>query len=134
MSHAYTFLAFDFGMKSIGVAVGQTITDSAAPLHVLKAKIGLPDWKQVEKLIDTWKPKALIVGLPLNMDGTEQPMTLHAKKFAKRLEARFQCPVHLVDERLTTWEAKNNAPPKTPPKMLHSQAARIILEQWLRSQ
>ena len=68
-----TFLGFDFGTKSIGVAVGQRITATARPLPALKAQDGKPDWNIIEKLLKEWQPEAVIVGLPLNMDGTEQP-------------------------------------------------------------
>ena len=68
-------LGFDFGMKRIGVAVGQTVTQSARPLKTIKAKEGVPDWDEIEQLIKIWQPDAFIVGIPLNMDGTEQLLT-----------------------------------------------------------
>lgn len=137
MSH-YTVLGFDFGMKHIGVAVGQTITRTATPLTSLKAVDGIPQWDEIGKLIKTWGAKALIIGLPLNMDGTEQPITAAAKKFGNRLGAHFKLPVHPVDERLTTAEAKQQlfdtagyrALDKTS---IDSFAAKLILESWLRS-
>ncbi|MGS6273841.1 Holliday junction resolvase RuvX, partial [Enterobacter hormaechei] len=70
-----TLLAFDFGTKSIGVAVGQRITGTARPLMALKANDGTPDWNLIERLLKEWQPDDVIVGLPLNMDGTEQPLT-----------------------------------------------------------
>ena len=102
----FTVLGFDFGMKHIGVAVGQTITRTANPLTSLKAINGIPNWEELNKLIKTWNAKTLIVGIPLNMDGTEQPITAAAKKFSNRLHAHYQLPVQTVDERLTTVEAK----------------------------
>ncbi len=99
-------LGFDFGDKSIGVAYGQSITQTAKPLAALKAKDGQPDWNIVEKLIKEWQPQAFIVGNPLNMDGTEQLLTLRAKKFGNKLHGRFGLPLEMMDERLTTVEAK----------------------------
>ena len=102
-----TLLAFDFGTKSIGVAVGQRITGTARPLPALKAQDGTPDWSLVERLINEWQPEAIVVGLPLNMDGTEQPLTVRARKFANRLHGRFGVAVTLHDERLSTVEARS---------------------------
>ena len=78
-------LAFDYGEKRIGVAVGQIITASANPIQALAAKSGEPDWQLVQKLIDEWQPTLVVVGSPLNMDGTEQRLTKRAHKFANRL-------------------------------------------------
>lgn len=101
-----TLLAFDFGTKSIGVAVGQRITGTARPLTAIKANDGTPDWTQFEKLLKEWQPERVIVGLPLNMDGTDQPLTDRARKFANRLHGRFGVKVELQDERLSTVEAR----------------------------
>ncbi|NVJ50257.1 MAG: Holliday junction resolvase RuvX [Gammaproteobacteria bacterium] len=134
-----TLLGFDFGEKSIGVAYGQTITQSAKPLAALKAQNGQPDWQLVEKLLTTWRPDRLVVGLPLNMDGTEQPLTLRAKKFAKRLQGRFALPVDLVDERLTTAAAKSELFEQggyraLTKQAIDSQSAVIIVESWFEQQ
>ena len=99
-------LSFDFGTKSIGIAVGQQITSSASPVKSIKAHDGQPNWDTVEAIINEWKPSLLVIGLPLNMDGSEQPMTLKAKKFANQLHGRFGLPIHLQDERLTTTDAR----------------------------
>lgn len=99
-------LAFDFGTRSIGVAVGQTITSTASPLPALKAVDGKPDWDLVSKLLKEWQPDLCVIGLPLNMDGTEQPLTARARKFANRLHGRFGVTISLQDERLTTASAK----------------------------
>ncbi|ADO47082.1 Holliday junction resolvase RuvX [[Enterobacter] lignolyticus] len=101
-----TLIAFDFGTKSIGVAVGQRITGTARPLSALKAQDGTPDWNAVEKILTEWQPDAVIVGLPLNMDGTEQPLTARARKFANKLHGRFGVKIELHDERLSTVEAR----------------------------
>ncbi|GLP97123.1 Holliday junction resolvase RuvX [Paraferrimonas sedimenticola] len=103
MSHC---LGFDYGTKSIGIAVGQAITGSASPLAALKARDGIPNWDSIEAIIKEWQPQTLVVGLPLNMDGTEQPFTARAKKFGNRLHGRFGLPVEFQDERLTTADAK----------------------------
>ncbi|AGN85670.1 MULTISPECIES: Holliday junction resolvase RuvX [Enterobacteriaceae] len=101
-----TLLAFDFGTKSIGVAIGQRITGTARPLSALKAQDGTPDWKLIEKLLKEWQPESVIVGLPLNMDGTEQPLTARARNFANKVHGRFGVQVTLHDERLSTVEAR----------------------------
>ncbi|MDC8832599.1 Holliday junction resolvase RuvX [Alteromonas gilva] len=101
-----TVLAFDFGTKSIGVAIGQEVTGTAAPLEALKARDGIPDWQQIQALYDEWQPHVVVVGLPLNMDGTSQTMTERAQKFANRLHGRFKTPVETWDERLSTADAR----------------------------
>ena len=84
-----SLMGFDFGTRSIGIATGQEVTGTASPLTSLKANEGIPDWVQLEKLLKEWQPDLLIVGLPLNMDGTEQEMTVRAGKFGQRLHGRF---------------------------------------------
>lgn len=101
-----TLLAFDFGTKSIGVAIGQRITCTARPLTALKANDGTPDWEQIGRLLKEWQPEAVVVGLPLNMDGTEQLLTARARNFANRLHGRFGVKIMLQDERLSTVEAR----------------------------
>jgi len=101
-----TVLGFDFGTKSIGVAVGQEITGTANGLAALKARDGIPDWQQVSDLVSQWQPDLLVVGLPLNMDGTNQQVTFAAKKFANRLHNLTRLPVETQDERLTTTDAR----------------------------
>lgn len=129
-------LGFDFGTHNIGVAVGQTVTGTASPLPALKAKDGQPDWQKVEKMIAEWQPKVLVVGLPLNMDGSEQPLTDQARKFANRLHGRFGLPVELQDERLTTVAAKEELFARGGYRELSkdkidSAAAQLILEDYL---
>lgn len=101
-----TFLSFDFGTKSIGVAIGQQITGTARPLNAIKAQDGTPDWSVIERLLKEWQPDAVIIGLPLNMDGSEQPLTARARKFANKIHGRFGITVTLHDERLSTVEAR----------------------------
>ncbi|WP_301098912.1 Holliday junction resolvase RuvX [Otariodibacter sp.] len=133
-----TLLAFDFGTNSIGCAVGQSITSTAQPLSAFKAKDGIPNWNIIEKILNEWKPNKLIVGLPLNMDGTEQPLTQRAKKFANRLQGRFNLPVELQDERLTTVEARYEIFSRGGFKALKkdkvdSISACLILESWFEN-
>jgi putative holliday junction resolvase len=132
-----TLLGFDFGTKRIGVAVGQMLMQTASPLCVLPAKEGVPDWKAVGKLIKDWQPDALIVGLPLNMDGTEQTLTIYAKTFGESLENQFGLPVLYMDERLSSVEARARLFEAGGYKQLKkskidSVAAQLILEDWLK--
>ncbi|UAK21997.1 Holliday junction resolvase RuvX [Kluyvera sp. CRP] len=101
-----TLLAFDFGTRSIGVAIGQRITGTARPLAAIKAQGGTPDWNVIARLLKEWQPETVIVGLPLNMDGTEQPLTARARNFANKIHGRFGVPITLHDERLSTVEAR----------------------------
>ncbi|HEX9583594.1 MAG TPA: Holliday junction resolvase RuvX [Gammaproteobacteria bacterium] len=128
---ASTLLAFDYGLKRIGVAVGQTLTGTARPLQTVAVKNHRPDWPEIEQLIETWLPDALVVGLPLNMDGTEQEMTDHARQFSHRLHGRFRLPVHLADERLTTREANWRLVEDGGGRNPDAVAAQVILEGWL---
>lgn len=134
-----TVLAFDFGTNSIGCAVGQSITGTAQGLPAFKAQDGIPNWEQIGKVIAQWQPDLLVVGLPLNMDGTEQPLTQRAKKFANRLNGRFNLPVELQDERLTTVEAKSEIFARGGFKALKKGkvdaiSACLILESWFEQQ
>ncbi len=131
---ARTLLAFDFGLKRIGVAVGQTLTGTANPLQTVAVRRDTPDWPAITRLIETWAPNALVVGMPLNMDGTEQEMTRCAKRFGRQLEGRFGLPVHLVDERLSTREAKTRLSSVGRGKAeADPVAAQVILESWLEN-
>lgn len=132
-------LGFDFGMKRIGVAVGQTVTKTARPLETILASQGIPQWDRLTKLIKIWQPDALVVGVPLNMDGTEQPLTYAAKQFAESLRERFQLPVYGIDERLSTKDARERLFKEGGFKALQdgqvdSVAAQLILQNWLSQQ
>ncbi len=100
-------IAFDFGEKRIGVAYGQCITGGASALAPLKARDGIPDWQVIAELLAYWQPDLVIVGLPLNMDGSENEMCRRARKFGNRIHGRFGLPVAMHDERLTSFEAKS---------------------------
>jgi len=99
-------LAFDYGLKNIGVASGQSETGFATARTPLKARDGIPDWDQLAALLEEWRPELVLVGLPLNMDGSESELSTRARKFARRLEGRFGIKTELVDERLSSFEAK----------------------------
>lgn len=129
-----TLLGFDFGTRRIGVAVGQRITGTARALTTLNARDGQPDWTQVEQLIATWRPDALVVGLPLQLDGSRSEITATAERFARRLHGRFHLPVHLQDERLSSYAAEQLTEGSRKRASLDADAARIILQDWLDSQ
>ncbi|EPC00665.1 Holliday junction resolvase [Litchfieldella anticariensis FP35 = DSM 16096] len=99
-------LAFDFGVRRIGVAVGNEILGQATVLEPLPARDGIPDWNEMTRLVDEWHPDLFVVGLPLNMDGSESEMSTRARKFGKRLYGRYGKPCEMVDERGSTREAK----------------------------
>jgi putative Holliday junction resolvase len=128
-------LGFDFGLRRIGLAAGQCITKTATPLPALIAKEGVPNWQEVAKFIQEWRPQALLVGIPLLMDDKEQPLTHQARKFAQSL-AQFNLPVFEVDERLSTREARSRLSEINDFKVMNhkkvdSMAACIIVETWL---
>jgi putative holliday junction resolvase len=132
-------LLFDYGLKNIGVAYGQNITQTARELIPLKARDGIPQWDAIGALLSEWQPTLLLVGLPLNMDDSESELSTRARKFGNRLHGRFGLPVQMVDERLSTREAKWEARARGhkgnyAQSPIDSIAARIILEAWLAAQ
>ncbi len=134
-----SLMGFDFGTRSIGIATGQEVTGTASPLTSVKANDGIPDWAQIEKILKEWQPDLLIVGLPLNMDGTEQEMTQRAKKFGQRLHGRFGFQVEFKDERLTTTDAKARLFERGGYRALGKSkvdavSAQLILESWMEEQ
>lgn len=133
---AKTLLGFDFGMKRIGVAIGQVVTKNARALTMVPAKEGEPDWRQLDKLIKEWQPDAMVVGIPVNMDGTKQVITERALEFAEILKDRYKLPIFEMDERLTSVEARSNVFNEGGYKALKSAqidsvAAQLILQNWL---
>lgn len=131
-----SIMAFDYGLRWIGAAVGQTLTGSASPLPALRAKDGIPQWREIEILLKEWRPDTVVVGLPLNMDGSESEMCQRARKFANRLHGRFGVQVALADERLSSFEARGDildgGSRDFKAKDVDSRSAVIILESWLR--
>jgi putative Holliday junction resolvase len=132
------YMAFDYGSRYIGIANGNSLIQTASPLSVATNNNGTPDWQQIDALIQEWLPVALLVGIPVHMDGTEQPLTGQARGFRKRLAKRYNLPTFEVDERLTTKIAsdiikQNRARGKrrkTCKADLDKIAAALILEKW----
>jgi putative Holliday junction resolvase len=123
-------LAFDYGLRRIGVAVGNALTGTATALPVLPARDGVPDWERVRRLIGEWGPTVLLVGLPLNMDGTPSAMSERAARFSRRLHGRFGIRCELMDERLSSFEARDRMAGDSGRTALDSVAACVILEGW----
>jgi putative Holliday junction resolvase len=130
-----TLFGFDFGPRKIGVAVGQTVTGSASPLTTIRSRGERPDWSRIEGLIREWQPKVAVVGLPFNMDDSETGLAPRARRFARQLQGRFGLEVHLVDERLTSLEARRQlGHAAASPGAIDAMAAKLILETWLGEQ
>ncbi|MDA7796552.1 Holliday junction resolvase RuvX [Gammaproteobacteria bacterium] len=126
-------LAFDYGTKHIGVAVGQTITGTSSPLTILNVQREGPDiWRTIVQLVEEWKPDRLLVGQPLNMDGTPSEMMKKVNKFYIKLQAQTDIPCELVDERLTSFEAKQLLEPDSKPIRIDDLAAKIFLDTWMK--
>ena len=126
-----TVLGFDYGTTKIGIAVGQSITGTANPLVIIKAKDGIPNWQTIEQITKEWQPDVFVVGWPINMDGSESEMSVRARKFANRLNGRFHRPSFLMDERLSSFEAKQQLGPEASAKgPIDSLAAALIVESW----
>ena len=132
------YLAFDYGTKRIGVAIGDAVTRAARGLGAVPQ-----DWNRIGQLLAEWSPAACIVGLPLGESGEEQPITQQARKFARELQQHFEGPVHLCDERYSSRSARDDLRGARAAGHLKrrvrqgdkdSAAARIILEQWLAEQ
>ena len=121
-------MSFDFGMKRIGVAVGQKVTQTATGLGVVQAFDGIPKWDYLDKMVLDWQPERFIVGLPINMDGSNSEMSKKAQKFSRRISSRYNTRSEMFDERLTSFEAREHDG-KTH---IDAIAAKIILESWLR--
>jgi putative Holliday junction resolvase len=131
-----TVMAFDFGLRQIGVAVGNSLLGTSQPLSILKAKEGVPDWRAVEDLVSEWRPDLLVVGEPLNMDGSTSELCERAQKFSRRLHGRLGLPVEMTDERLSSFEAKQNSREQGhrgnfKEQPIDSYAAELILQTWL---
>ena len=125
-------LAFDYGTQYIGVAVGQTITKTSSPLIVINvAREGAEIWKTISNLIDEWKPDQLLVGKPLNMDGTSSDMMKKVDPFFQKLQKISNIPCELVDERLTSFEAKQLMQKDSKDGRIDDLAAKIFLDNWI---
>lgn len=126
-------LAFDFGTRRIGVASGQLITRTATPLQTIHSRDSKPDWAAITRLIEEWQPIALIVGLPLSLDGKETAMSTAARRFGNQLHGRYNLPVHWIQEQLSSSEAEQRQArmPHHGTAGLDGIAAQIILETWM---
>ena len=122
-------LAFDFGTKKIGVAVGQTLTKTSSPLTIIFNKKNKINWQEIEEVINEWNPDLLIVGKPLNMDGTESDIMKNVSNFVKRLKKISGTECEYMDERLTSFEAKEKVA-DTGSTLVDAHAAKIILDNW----
>lgn len=122
-----TLLGLDFGSKRIGVAVGQTVTGTANPLQTIAVRHGRPDWEALGALIALWAPEALVVGMPVNMDGSKHSLAGRVERFCRQLAGRYRLPVFQVDERLTSEEAASRGARAE----VDAVAAQVILESWL---
>lgn len=137
-----TYLAFDYGLKRIGVAVGQELTGTASPRPAVAARDGAPDWQAIAALVAEWRPQAFVIGVPYNMDDTRQEMTDRAERFGRQLHGRFNLPVHSVDERLSSIEGEDRLRAarqagrrgRIAKPEIDSAAACVLLETWLNAE
>lgn len=124
----HTLLCFDYGLKKIGVAIGNTLTGLARPLTILRPVTKAERFAQIEALLNEWQPDALVVGLPLTLTGAEQYASLRCRRFANQLHGRYAMTVHLVDERGSSLEAQDIL---TTNEDDDAVAAAVILQRWL---
>jgi len=133
-----TVMGFDYGTHWIGTAIGQTQSGTASPLQGIRVINNKPQWQDIAKIIETWQPSRLIVGLPTSMQEKSSPMTGKAKRFSRQLEGRFHIKTELGDERLTTREAwqiiEHSAHKKVKKQEIDCIAAVLITETWLNDQ
>ena len=134
-----TVLAIDYGLRNMGIAIGNTLSGTAQPLAIINARDGVPDWDALAKLFEEWQPHRVIVGHPLNMNGSESDISQRVMKFARQIEGRCQRSVTLVDERLSSREAKAAAlasghDGNFAANPIDDEAAAIILTTWLNEQ
>jgi len=139
MSNHQLIIAFDYGTTNIGIAVCQPTLGEARPLKPIKARDGIPNWDELERIIKEWQPTLAVVGLPLNMDGSESEMCVRARKFARRLDGRFGLKSEMMDERLSSFEAKGDVIQRGGSRdykhnPVDSIAAKYIVESWLAEQ
>jgi len=125
-----SLLAFDFGIRRIGVAWGRRGGAGARPLPTLPARDGIPDWTQLQQLVATWQPDALLVGLPYNRDGSENDILRRARKFGNRMHGRLHLPCYGIDECLSSVEARASIHSGESEGSVDSVAACLILDSW----
>ncbi|MFT4726080.1 MAG: putative Holliday junction resolvase [Granulosicoccus sp.] len=134
-----TCIAFDYGTRRIGLAVGEYRLKTASPVGVVNNNNGTPDWSAIDKIIELWQPTDLVVGWPLTEDSQEQTITFHVKGFIKRLNKRYELTIHKADERYSSVEAQQTLKNmrssgqrirKTRHEDVDTIAAALILESW----
>lgn len=134
-----TLLAFDYGRRRIGVAVGNTLTGDARPLATIDATTAGADWARIAELLNEWRPTRLVVGVPYNDGAPGEAIAAEAQRFARRLRGRFALPVDTIDERLSSAEARDRLRQgrragrrgRIAKKDIDSTAAAVILQDWL---
>jgi len=142
LSSTLTVFGIDYGTRKLGVAVGQNLTNTAMGIAVIPVKQNEPDWKELDALVQRWKPGAFVIGMPFNMDGTESDMSVAASKFGELLSQRYQKPCHHIDERLSTRAAREitreNAErigkKYNDRAKVDAMAAQLLLESWFSTQ
>ena len=122
-------VAFDFGEKKIGVAVGQTSTYTSSPLQVIFNNHDKVNWNEISILLEEWKPELILVGKPLNMDGTDSEIMKKVDAFYKKLESLYDAKFEYVDERLTTFEARDILKENNV-ETVDANAAKILIDNW----
>ncbi|MBM4219719.1 MAG: Holliday junction resolvase RuvX [Gammaproteobacteria bacterium] len=139
---ARTVLSFDYGLRRIGVAVGNTLTGTAEALETIAAADGEPDWRAIDRVVAAWRPATIVAGVPYNMAGRDARLTTAALRFADQLVGRYGIEVHRVDERLTSREAEDDLRERRRSGAkakrvrrgeVDREAARLLLLQWLRA-
>ena len=137
LSEPRIVMAFDFGIKHIGIAIGQEITKTASPFYSIKALEGQPDWNELDDIIHEWKPDLIVVGDPYNMDGSRSKIQDMSDRFSDALYKRYQIQLEKTDERLSSREAnerlQNLDIGTKSSSNKHSISAQVILEDWFRS-
>ena len=123
-------IAFDYGEKKIGVAVGQTSTNTSSPLQIIFNKDNKTNWISISSLLDEWKPDLILLGKPLNMDGSESEIMKKVDKFYKQLKSIYDADIEFVDERLTTFEAREILKNEKQDNV-DAHAAKILIDNWL---
>ena len=122
-------IAFDYGEKKIGVAVGQTSTNTSSPLKIIFNKDNKTNWISISLLLDEWKPGLILLGKPLNMDGSESEIMKKVDKFYKELKSIYDADIEFVDERLTTFEAREILKDEKHDNV-DAHAAKILIDNW----
>tara|TARA_X000000368_G_C22618080_1_gene531044 strand:- start:74 stop:466 length:393 start_codon:yes stop_codon:yes gene_type:complete len=125
-------ISFDFGTKKIGVAVGQTETKTSSPLQIVFSKNNSVNWDEIESIVNEWKPNLILVGKPLNMDGSDSDMMEKVDIFYKKLEKISKIPCEYVDERLTSFEARESLT-EIKKDLIDAHAAKILIDQWFNN-